>query len=186
MKKHLTLLLALTVLSVLPLAAQRPEQRPEQRQAPHPGGGNRPHANQGHIPPAPSPRSGRGIAPEPERRDGGRVNSMPHVNHNQWYGHDRPDDPRFRVARPYAGGRFEHLGPSYRYNVSRFDAPHHRFWLGGFGFEIAAWDWAEASDWCWDCNEDDLVVYDDPDHPGWYLIYNVHTGEYVHAQGFAG
>jgi hypothetical protein len=186
MKRHFTLLVALTVLSVVPLAAQRPEQRQEQRPAGRQGGQSRPHANQGHIPPAPAPRAGRSVEPQRESRDGGRVNSMPHVSHNQWYGHDRPNDSRFRVARPYAGGRFEHIGPSYRYNVSRFDAPHRRFWLGGFGFEVAAWDWAEASDWCWNCNEDDLVVYDDPDHPGWYLIYNVHTGEYVHAQGFAG
>jgi hypothetical protein len=108
---------------------------------------------------------------------------MPHVNHDHWYGHDRPNDRRFALARPFEHGRFEHFGASYRYHVERFDRDHHRFWFpGGFSFEIAAWDWPLAEDWCWDCDGDNFVVYDDPDHPGWYLIYNVHTGAYIHAQ----
>jgi hypothetical protein len=46
-----------------------------------------------------------------------------------------------------------------------------RFWFaGGFSFEIASWDWDLASGWCWDCPGDNFVVYDDPDHPGWYFM----------------
>ena len=64
----------------------------------------------------------------------------------------------------------------------RFDDHAHRFWIAGRGgFEIAAWDWSLAADWCWDCG-DDFVIYNDPDHSGWYLVYNVHTGIYVHGQ----
>jgi len=90
---------------------------------------------------------------------------------------------RFVIAHPYPHGRFEHFGPSYRYRVARFDLGAHRFWFpGGFSFEIASWDWDLASGWCWDCPGDNFVVYDDPDHPGWYLVYNAQTGVYVHAQ----
>jgi hypothetical protein len=58
----------------------------------------------------------------------------------------------------------------------------HIWFPGGFSFEIAFWDWPLAEDWCWDCGGDNFVFYDDPDHPGWYRIYNPQTGAYIHAQ----
>ena len=48
-----------------------------------------------------------------------------------------------------------------------------------FFFDVAAWDWPICADWCWDCG-DDYVIYEDPDHIGWYLLYNAQTGAYVH------
>ena len=136
MKRHLALLLALAVVGTFPLAAQRgPEQHAH------------PRANQGHPPPAPAPRRGPAPSrqPEVERFDGGRMNGVPHVNHDRWYGHDRPDDPRFHQTRVFEHGRFGRgIGPSHRWAVSRFDRVGHRFWLGSSAFLIAPWDWALA------------------------------------------
>jgi len=156
-----------------------PAQERQEHGAPHQAA---PRANQGHIPPAPQRHNGgQEFRRDEERRDNGEIDP-PHVSHDHWYGHDAPNDNRYRIARPYEHGHFEHFGPSYRYNVVRIDRGVHRFWFnGGFFFQIAPWDWDLAAGWCWDCG-DNFVVYDDPDHPGWYLVYNTETGAYVHAE----
>jgi hypothetical protein len=171
-----------SLLAAVPLAGQergRPERDEPRVQTREP---SRPRANQGLVPPPPVARGERSAAPRPELDARNRVNGTPHVSHNEWYGHDRPDDPRFHLEHPYPHGRFARFGSQYRYSVVRVDSALHRFWLpGGFLFEVAGFEWAQVQDWCWTCG-DDFVIYDDPDHPGWYLLYDVHTGLYVHVE----
>jgi hypothetical protein len=93
----------------LPLAAQR---------AAAPAWHTAPRANQGHIPAPPVARGGA-QAQQGERLGDGRVNDLPHVNHDQWYGHDAPNDPRFHLDHPFPHGHFAHFGPSFRYNILR-------------------------------------------------------------------
>ena len=138
------------------------------------------HREAVHIPPAPVARGRPDTGPERERgREGGGV---PYVRGDHWYGHAAPNDSRFHLDRPFPDGRFAEAGPRHRFRVGRVDLDAHRIWLaGGFSFAIAPWEWSITAPWCWDC-PDEFVVYDDPDHPGWYLLYNTRFGEYVHVQ----
>lgn len=108
------------------------------------------------------------------------MDTTPHVSNDRWCGHDRPDDKRYHMDHGFPHGRFERFGPGYRYNIVRIDHDHHRFWLpGGFFFDCSCLGLAHLCGlvlglWRRLCHED-------PDHIGWYLLYNAQTGAYVHA-----
>jgi hypothetical protein len=181
MRTYLSPALALALILAVPAFAQHDGQKHEEPK--HEQRAETPRANGGHVPPAPERRTESAAAREPHRFEDGRSSDRPHVSNNHWYGHDAPNDRRFHLDHPFEHGHFEHFGPSYRYRVVRVDVHAHRFWFpGGFYFEVAPWDWAQCAEWCWNCGGDDFVVYDDPDHIGWYMLYNVHTGIYVHVQ----
>jgi hypothetical protein len=191
MSRLLGLFLTLTIAAATPALAQQNghadggegHNKKDVRQEKEERHDNRvPRANNGRIPPPPQARV-QGHS-EPERDPHGRPHEdvRPHVSDDHWYGHERVDDRRFHLDHPFAHGRFARFGPSFRYRVIGIDRHHRRFWFpGGFLFEVAPWDWAECENWCWQCG-DDFVVYEDPDHIGWYLLYNSDTGVFVHVQ----
>jgi hypothetical protein len=107
--------------------------------------------------------------------------NAPHVHTNdQWVGHDSGrDDPRYHVDHPFEHGRFTGgIGRGHQWRIE--GGNRDRFWFGGFYFNVASADYAFVDDWDW--GTDQVVIYDDPDHDGWYLAYNPRLGTYVHVQ----
>ena len=99
-----------------------------------------------------------------------------HAENDRWIGH-QGHDVRYHLDHPWEHGRFTAgIGPRHVWRLGGGSAE--RFGVGGFFFSIAAPDIAFANGWLWD--SDDIVIYDDPDDPGYYLAYNVRLGTYVH------
>ena len=158
-----------------PAQTPPPQQQRDNRGQQGPGQQGRGDQNRGGQPPQPQPGEQRRTYLDQQGHP-----DAPHVHaqDDRWIGHDTGrNDPHYHLDHPWEHGRF--AGPIGASHIWRLrGGGRDRFDIGGYFFQVSPYDYDHVSDWQWD--SDDLVLYPDPDHDGWYLVYNPRLGTYVH------
>ncbi len=116
-----------------------------------------------------------------DRHDNGKHKGWYKHGDHDWDDHRHWDYDREREhpGRAFPHGRYEHVRESFRsvsieIRTRRVILVDHSSWV------VAPYDIDHCRDWRWD--RDDVYVYDDDSHPGWYLFYNARLGRYAHVE----
>lgn len=139
----------------------------------------------GIRPPSHGPRAYQG--PPPQQHDGDSRDfrdqpghpDAPHVDEgSKWVGHDTGrDDAHYHLDHPWEHGHFKGgFGPHHVWRIE--GGGPNRFWFDGWYWSVAPYDIDWAGNWMW--GSDEIILYEDPDHPGWYLAYDTRLGTDVH------
>ncbi len=137
------------------------------------GGGRIPQHGPEHGPDHGAPP----MAARHDFRDAPGHPNAPHVESDgRWVGHDGGRE-HYHLDHPWEHGHFPgRIGPGQVYRLG--GGGPNRFFFNGFYFGVAPYDLGYVNGWLW--NADDVIIYDDPDDPGYYLAYNPRLGVYVH------
>ena len=188
----------LLMLSVMLCVAAFAQERGKS-EAPRGGGGHPAAVGGGHIPargPAAATVSKSGRPSKGQESRSGNENrlavdkkghpELPHVhaNNDQWVGHNSGrNDAHYHVDHPFAHGPFTGgFGPGHVWNLA--GGNRERFWFNNWYWDVAPYDYNIVVGWNW--GGDQIVIYEDPDHDGWYLAYNPRLGTYAHVEYLGG
>ena len=137
------------------------------------------HGNPHQAAPAPSHGDDHGDQRR-DYRDKPDHPNAPHVDGKVWVGHDSGrGDVHYHVDHPFEHGRWSGgFGPRHVWRLG--GGGPSRFWFNNWYWSVAPYDIGFVDGWMWD--SDNIVIYDDPDHPGFYLAYNSRLGTYAHVE----
>jgi len=130
-------------------------------------------------------------APRQDRDDHEKHENHDNGHHYGWFKHHHEgrdedldwdfDHDHIRPGHYYPYGRYEgrrgaFVAVSVDYPTRRVILNNRSTWI------VASHDIGRCRDWRWD--KDNVQVYDDDLHPGWYVLFNARLGQHVHVEYF--